>query len=117
MAQQVSGNEALIQRLPMPLAKLYRRAQNTKSERYLTAYYLWEASMKLLAATAIVVYARKRRQDQTIAKKLARPALGHWRDFVRELVPQLAREGEPGFQPIEELLQGKRRMDLPRAAG
>ena len=47
-------DESLIQRLPLPLALLYRRAHNAKTplERCLTAFYLWEASVKLLSSCA-----------------------------------------------------------------
>ena len=40
-------DEELVQRLPMPLAQLYRRAHNAKTalERHNTAFFLWEASL------------------------------------------------------------------------
>ena len=43
-------DEQLLQRLPLPLAQLCRRSQNAKTplEQHLAAYYLWEASLKLL---------------------------------------------------------------------
>jgi hypothetical protein len=81
-------DDALVQRLPLPLAQLYRRAHNvhTPLERHLTAYYLWEASLKLLAAVAVVEYARRGAADPELTQRLqnlARPQLGHWWEFVR----------------------------------
>src|SRR5205085_1865470 len=87
-------DESLIPRLPLPLAQLYRRAHNEKSAlaRYLTAYYLWEASLKLLAATSIITYAGRAERSTELTEQLqnlARPALGHWWSIVRGLVPFL----------------------------
>jgi hypothetical protein len=38
----------LLQRLPLPLAQLYRRAYNARTplQRHLTAFRLWEASAR-----------------------------------------------------------------------
>ena len=49
-------DEELVHRLPLPLARLYRRAHNAKGalERHLQAYQLWEASLKLLGSVAVV---------------------------------------------------------------
>jgi len=47
MSNDLAVDEALLARLPLPLAQLARRAHNAKTplERHLTAYYLWEASL------------------------------------------------------------------------
>ena len=65
MQPDVAPDEALIQRLPLPLAQLYRRAHNAKTplERHLTAFYLWEAGLKLLASVAIVEYVQRGQAD------------------------------------------------------
>jgi WD40 repeat protein/serine/threonine protein kinase len=115
-------DDALLRRLPLPLAQLYLRAHNAKTpiERHLAAYYLWEAALKLLASAAIVTYADLGRPDPQIAERLrslARPALGHWWEFVRLLVPALAEAGDDGFRAARDLLLGPGRSDLPRAAG
>src|SRR5207249_1376347 len=71
-------------------------------------------------ATAVVVYAEAGDPDAALAErlaKLARPALGHWWEFVRLLVPRLAERGEAGFGPVQEVLLGRKRDDLPRLAG
>src|SRR5437763_11294873 len=122
MSPVLSSDEELIQRLPLPLAQLYRRAHNAKAalERHLTAFYLWEASLKLLASVAVVEYARRPEHDPRLAERLrslARPALGHWWEFVRLLVPALAEHGDPAFVRLRDGLLGKPRVDCPRAAG
>ncbi len=118
----IAANEELISRLPLPLAQLYRRAVNAKtpSERHLTAFYLWEAALKLLASVAVVSAAERTDIDPAVAERLqnlARPALGHWWEFVRLLVPMLADAGDRGFGQVRDLLLGRARDDLPRAAG
>src|SRR5438128_2356510 len=122
MSDIVVPDETLVQKLPLPLAQLYRRAHNEKSSlaRYLTAYYLWEASLKLLAATSVVTYAGQAERAAELTEQLqnlARPALGHWWSLVRGLVPFLADHGDTGFVAIRDLLLGKSRDDCPRAAG
>src|SRR3954469_25800701 len=85
-------DEDLLRRLPLPLAQLYRRAHNAKTplERHLTAYYLWEAGLKLLGCVAVVEYAERGDHNPQLTERLrqlARPSLGHWWEFVRRLVP------------------------------
>ena len=59
MSTKPSCDEDLIRRLPLPLARLYRRAHNAKTPlaQHLTAFYLWEAALKLFGSLAIVSYA------------------------------------------------------------
>ena len=95
MNSGLSCDEDLLRRLPLPLAQLYRRAHNAKSavDRHNAAYYLWEAALKLLGAVAIVEYAELGDDNSELAerlKNLSRPAVGHWWEFVRRLVPVLA---------------------------
>src|SRR6476660_8828610 len=91
-------DEDLLRKLPLPLAQLYRRAHNAKTalERHQAAYYLWEAALKLLGVVAVVEYVESGDQDAALAERLqnlARPALGHWWEFVRRLAPVLADAG------------------------
>lgn len=114
-------DEDLLRRLPLPLAQLYRRAHNTKTslERHLTAYYVWEAALKLLASVSVVSYLERGEPDAKLSERLtnlARPALGHWWEFVRLLVPMLA-ESDANFAAVRDLLFGRAREDFPRAAG
>ncbi|HVX15766.1 MAG TPA: protein kinase [Pirellulales bacterium] len=122
MSETLSLDENRVQRLPLPLAQLARRAHNAHSplERHHTAYYLWESSLKLMASVAIVEYAELGDHDPALTEKLknlARPALGHWWEFVRRLVPVLAERGDVGFTGVRDLVLGRARDDLPRAAG
>ena len=50
-------------------------------------------------------------------ENLRRPALGHWWEFVRLLVPLLADDGDAEFSMARDLVLGRGRDDLPRAAG
>jgi eukaryotic-like serine/threonine-protein kinase len=120
MSELVAINEDLVRRLPLPLARLYRRARNAKTplDRHQAAYYLWEANLKLLGCVAVVEYAELQRHDEPLAERLenlARPALGHWWEFVRSLTPVLAEAGDQPFAGIRDLLLGRNRGDLPDA--
>src|SRR5579863_2520978 len=91
MPSNVLLDEDLVRRLPLPLAQLYRRAHNAKSavDRHNAAYYLWEAALKLLGSVAVVEYAELGDVDPQLVEmleNLARPAVGHWWQFVRRLV-------------------------------
>jgi hypothetical protein len=114
MSTAHGGDENLVSRLPLPLAQLYRRALNAREpfERHQVAYYLWEAALKLLGSVAIVSYAERGAPDPKLAERLtnlARPATGHWWEFVQLLLPVLA-EAEGGeFQSVRDLLLGARR--------
>jgi len=122
MRVEIADDESLAHRLPLPLAQLYRRAQNAKTplDRHLTAFYLWEAALKLLGSVTIVSFAGRPDPDPQLVgrlQNLARPSLGHWWEFVRHLLPALADAGEAGFPPLRDFVLGKTRDDLPRAAG
>jgi serine/threonine-protein kinase len=122
MSPHLTCNEDLLRQLPLPLAQLYRRTHNAKTpqERHHAAYYLWEASLKLLGAVAVVEYAEAGDHDPDLAERLqnlARPSVGHWWEFVRRLVPVLAERGDRGFAPLREVLLGRSRDSLPHAAG
>src|SRR5262249_23251770 len=49
--------DEVLAKLPLPLAQLAGRAHNAKNpmERHYAAFYLWEATLKLLASAAVVV--------------------------------------------------------------
>ena len=122
MIQPFVPDEDLVRKLPLPLAQLYRRAHDAKTplDRHLAAFYLWEASLKLLASVAIVTYAEAGEPAPELAERLqnlARPALGHWWAFIRLVVPVLADSGDEGFRATRDLVLGQSRDDLPRAAG
>ncbi len=121
MRESLGVDESLVPRLPLPLAKLYLRAHNTKNsfDRHQTAYYLWEATIRLLASAAVASYAERPGHDPDLdepLRKLARPALGDWWGLIRRLVPILADSGDEGYAAIRELIFGRARDDLPRIA-
>lgn len=122
MSSAVSFDDDLARRLPLPLARLYRQAHNAKAalDRHQAAYFLWEASLKLLGSTAIVSYAQRAEVDPRVEERLqnlARPSVGHWWEFVRLLLPVLAEGGDAGFKSACDFLLGPKRNDLPRCAG
>src|SRR5262245_19191882 len=107
-----------LDRLPLPLTQLHRRAHNARTalERHLTAFYLWETALRLPGATAVVEYVRHPDPDPRLAERLtilARPALEHWWEFVRRLVPVLADRGAAGFGAVRDLVLGRSPTDLP----
>src|SRR5437868_1750884 len=118
MSSKPACDEDLIRRLPLPLAQLYRRAHNAKTplEQHLTAFYLWEASLKLLGALAVITYAERGETSPDTVERLqnlSRPSLGHWWEFVRILVPALAQAGDPQFASARDFILGRTRADLP----
>ncbi len=122
MNAAVAFDDRFTQKLPLPLAHLYRRAHNAKTplERHLAAYYLWEAGLKLMASVAVREYASLKDRDPELAerlKNLARPSVGHWWEFVRRLVPVLADAGVKGFPALRDVVLGRARDDMPRTAG
>src|SRR3972149_443735 len=117
-----SIDETLLQRLPLPLALLYRRAHNARTplERHQAALYLWEVALKLLGSVAVVEYAELKDEDRELADRLRAltwPSLGHWWELLRRLVPVLADSGDRPFRAIRDLVLGRIRDDLPRTAG
>ncbi len=117
-----SFDDAFLARLPLPLAQLFRRTLNAKTplEQHLAASRIAELGLKVMACGAIVQYAALNRPDPQInecLQNLARPALGHWWEFVRRLVPLLADVPLDGYGTLREFLLGRTRDDLPRAAG
>src|ERR1041384_694886 len=118
----MASDEVLGGRLPLPLAQIYRRAlnANTALERHQAAYFPWEAAPRLLASVAVVEYASLEREDREIAERLkclARPSLGQWWELVRRLAPGRAVSGDAPFGKVVDLVLGKSRDALPRAAG
>jgi serine/threonine protein kinase/formylglycine-generating enzyme required for sulfatase activity len=68
---------------------------------------------------AIVEYASRGEHKPGLAerlKTLARPTLGHWWEFARELVPVLTAQGDQGFSAVRDVLD-QRLEGLPYTAG
>jgi hypothetical protein len=109
MFELADVDDAIVKRLPLPLAQCVRRAIDGKNalDRALGAYFIWEAGLKLLGVVAIVTYAEKGQSVPAIAEvlqDLKRPSLGHWWNFVRRLTPFLAELGDEDFTKIRDLL-------------
>jgi hypothetical protein len=119
MSSGLAIREDLVRRLPLPLARLYCAAHNAKTarDRHHNAYFLWEAALKLLASVALVEYAHRGRPDPGLAgrlQNLARPAVGHWREFVRLLLPVLG-DGDSAFARLNGQLLDRSPPGLERA--
>jgi serine/threonine protein kinase/tetratricopeptide (TPR) repeat protein len=120
MEKPIIFDEELCKRLPLPLAQLYRRAHTAKSELELhhVSYYLWEASLKLMATVAVLEYAnlsRESREHDEFIQKLAQPQVGHWCDLLRKLLP-LAARSDATLHRTNELLLSDIQEELPRCA-
>jgi eukaryotic-like serine/threonine-protein kinase len=96
-------------RLPLPLAQLYGRAHNAKSsrERHDNAFYLFEASAKLLAITSAAAYleeisrfggTRVPALDRMLAQ-LVLPSLGQWVGILRELAKHFGSRPDADSHP------------------
>jgi serine/threonine protein kinase len=113
------AREELLRTLPLPLARCYRRAANANDPRdqFLSAFRMWEATVKLLAVVALTEYARSGRRTTAASQRLRsldRPALGHWIEFLRLFGELPVRSGP--LAGAAELLFGRPRGDLPHAA-
>lgn len=116
-----SVDEDLLRSLPLPLAQIYLRACNAKTavERHNAAFYLWECALKLLVSVSLAECASRKRLGPEVRERLAildHPSLGQWWELVRLLVPIVA-EDDPAFRQIRDLVLGRGRDDMPRAAG
>ena len=123
MTGGLTPDEDLVRRLPLPLAQLYRRAHNAKTplDRHNAAYCLWEAALKLLGSVAIVAYAERGAIDAGAgrAAEEPRPALAGTLVGVRPAARAACwpRPATTGFRQVRDLVLGRQRDDLPRAAG
>jgi serine/threonine protein kinase/formylglycine-generating enzyme required for sulfatase activity len=118
-------DEKFASRLPLPLARIYRRFFDAKSvdERYHEAYNLWEGGVMLLLAVAMAAYAEQPAEEKVdkwrddLLKALSANPFGPRLAAIRTLVPLLARVKAAGFKKVDDLLFGEARVDMPRAAG
>jgi hypothetical protein len=107
MNSALACDEDLVRRLPLPLAQLYRRAHNAKTplERHLTAFYLWEAALKLLASTAIVEYAARGSHDPQLDERLTN--LGRRREYGANLLLTQSAWEQHQVGRFRDLLEGQ----------
>src|SRR5262245_34191098 len=116
MGRLLSLDEDLLRRLPLPLAQMARRAHNAKTplERNHAAYYLWEATLKLLVTLVVIGYANHKSphpQAVRTLQALARPTVGHWWEFTRSLLSLLAGDGRAELAWLRDWVQPKPRDD------
>ncbi|KAF0244595.1 MAG: serine/threonine protein [Planctomycetota bacterium] len=110
-------------RLPLPLARLYRRAFNAKagSDRHANAFYLLEALLKFAAGAQVAAYLASGSHQPALDKRLAHlalPSLGHWVEFLREIsaaTASLDPHPFPDIAGVTSLLRTARE-DLPATA-
>ncbi|MBX3460716.1 MAG: protein kinase [Planctomycetes bacterium] len=111
---------SLLPLLPLPLAQALRRALNAKSPEgaHLGAYYFFEASLKLTAASLVAVYLQDGAKEPKLNKvieNLARPSTGHWLNLLREISNWLGGRPDAGLLPLSGV--GKRLTErAPRPA-
>ena len=111
-------------RLPLPLARLYRRTYNAKSwvERHANALYLLEAGVKLAASAQVAVYLASGARMDDVDRRLqglALPSLGRWVELLREVSKATAALDPhpfPGLAGVYALLH-EERDDLPALRG
>lgn len=120
MNEPIILDEEFCKRLPLPLAQLYRRAHTAKSEieRHHVAYYLWEASLKLLASVVVLEFAAQQGEQtehDALLQSLAKPETTHWCQILRELLPQTV-HADASLHRSNELLTSRVQDELPRCA-
>jgi hypothetical protein len=111
MSPRATPDSRVSAQLPLPLAQLYHLAHNETEpvRRHARAMELWEAALKLFAANVLVSAARSgptemRGLPGVEPQTLRRPSLGHWRGFIRLLLPALADRGQASFAAVRALL-------------
>ena len=116
-------DDDLARRLPLPLAQLYRRAHNAKTplDRHHAAYCLWEAALKLLGRRRSSPTPSAATPDAEAGRAAAEPGPAGAGALVGVRPPARARRwptpATRASASVRELVLGRQRDDLPRAAG
>src|SRR5436190_1016328 len=106
MPRELTTDEVLLSRLPLPLAQLYCRAVNAKTpvDRHHHAYYLGEATLKLAATARIgIALGSGLPADSTVATSLVQlclPSVGHWIGFLRDIAEHLRQRPDADLLPL-----------------
>src|SRR5262249_33041042 len=108
-----------VRRLPLPLARLCRLAEGARTplERHAHAFYLWEASLRLLGSVALVEYLARddcRPDADGSLAYLVRPSLRRWWEVILSVLPHLAGCGDAHFASIDAALRAGAQVGLPR---
>jgi len=113
----------ILYRYPYPIAMTYHNADNARE--VLSAHdqriKLFEVILKYLASIAIAQYVRDGADDQQVnqtLRGLARPSLGQWNGFLRQILSYYERLGKVDRLFIPELYPAyfDKRKDLPALA-
>jgi len=106
-------NREYLLRLPLPIAQLYGRSYNAKTdrERHDNAFYLFEAWIKLAASSCTAYYLeevtsgsvpRVAMLDRLLAQ-LAIPSLGQWLAILRELTKHYSTQVNASENPFGKI--------------
>ncbi|MCM2375074.1 protein kinase domain-containing protein [Aporhodopirellula aestuarii] len=137
MTPKPSFNAEIAQRLPLPIAQLHRRASTAKSatEKHQAAFFLWEASIKLLTTAVILEFSHSRsanEQQLQLLHRLVRPKLADWLAILKSLLPEiggndsslratsrtLSEKMAESFEPCRQLAETLRRVnEQPDSSG
>lgn len=119
MASDLTLHDQHARDLPLPLAQLYRSAHNAldPEEKHRHAFDLWDWSIRLLGAAAVVEYQARGADGAKVGDLLARLdrlTLGSWWRLVCVLVDHL--QDDAGFAKVNDVLLKKPQRGTPRAA-
>jgi serine/threonine protein kinase len=108
MPSDLAVDELLLQRLPLPLAQLYRRVLNAKTaqDRHHHAFYLAEATLKLAASLRIgIVLSAGLEPTSPLARtfeQLCLPSIGNWVGFLRDSTEYLRQRRDSALLPLAD---------------
>ncbi len=113
MNPNITFHREYLLRLPLPIAQLYGRSYNAKTdrERHDNSFYLFEAWVKLSASTCTAYYLeevtrgsfpRVAMLDRLLAQ-LAIPSLGQWLAILRELTKYYATRADAAENPFGKI--------------
>ena len=121
MPRSNDPNFRLLKQLPRPLAQLYKRAFTAPSPlyRHQAGLYFWEAATELLGIICLDELVRVGGDlsliDQCFDQRL-RPGVGHWRGWLRQVVPVLGSNSADPFGRIKAAFETADPQQLPAAA-
>ena len=113
----------VLYRYPFPIAVTYLNADNAREVvgAHDQRLKLFEVTLKFLSSVAIAQYVKDRLDDPRVSQALrglARPSLGQWNGFLREILSAYKRGGrvQDMFLPELDDAYNKRRSDRPAMA-
>jgi hypothetical protein len=119
----MDAKSEILYQYPFPIAVTYLNADNAREAvgAHDQRLRLFEVTTKFLATIAIAQYLRDRLQDPRVRQALrglARPSLGQWNGFLREILDAYRRAGRVEQLFIPELFDvyNKKHQDRPAMA-